>query len=446
MKQLLFLLFLFLPYLLPAQDADRLNTLLDEWEKENRYMGEVMITKGDSITLHRYVGYKNVEKNIRHDSTSIFAIGSISKTFTAIMILKAVEQNKLSLDSTVDEFLPELPNSSQMSIRHLLRHQTGLRNNTEDLMVRRFIPVGAPLPKLIEPLYKMETDHLPGEQYQYSNSNYVILSHVLESIYKKPYQLILEEQITTPLDLSNTFLTTVDLTKLRSKSSGHYRNQKVMLLSSSVHPLFASGAGGINSTATDINKLAKALFKDGFLPEYLLEEMTDTSGEGSYGMGIYRSEILGKASIGHNGAINGFHTDWLYLPEEDITMIFLMNRENFDLFITVQELVATYYGIPVPASPYKVDPILLEDIKGSYALSPTFKIHIYEDEDILYSRATNQGENALIPQDGMDFKVSGVDARVVFVEEGGVVTHLILEQNGLEQKGIKESIDTSLYK
>ena len=439
MRLILSLLFLLISMEVSAQDIPRLNSLLDKWEKDNRYMGEVLIAERGNTVVHRYFGHRNIEKNILHDSSSIFPISSISKTFTAILVLRAVEAKRLNLDLTVDLFLPDLPNSNKMTIRHLLNHRTGLKSYMEDEVVRRLVPVGGPLKTLIKPLYNMEPNFSPGEKFEYSISNYLILSHILEITYGKNYQTILDEQIVKPMGLENTFLTTIDTDKLVAKSSGHYRYQKAMMLTSSVHPLFYSGARGINSTAKDIHKFSNALFMDGFLSPPLWEQMMATTEEETYGMGIFKAKVLDKEAIGHNGSVDGFHASWFYFPEADLTMILLMNRETFSFDRMIRELVAAYFELPIPPDSYMVDNNIVDKISGSYVLSPRLKISIYEDEDLLLFRATNQEENLLIPTGEMEFMVSGMDAKIIFSTENGEVTHLILEQDDLTQRGIKEA-------
>jgi len=439
MRKLILLYLLLCSQVLSAQDRTRLNALLDQWEKENRYMGEVLIAQGADPVVHRHLGHRNIEKNTRHDSSSIFPISSISKAFTAILILKAVEAKRIYLDGTVDLYLPDLPNSNKMTIRHLLQHRSGLKSNMEDAMVRRLIAVGAPLLTLIKPLYNMEPNFAPGDEFEYSVSNYLILSHILEFTYGKNYQTILEEQITKPIGLENTFLTTIDIDKLFSKSSGHYRYQKAIILSPSVHPLFSSGARGINSTASDIFKFSNALFKQGLLSQALWEQMKATTDEETYGMGIFKANVLDKAAFGHNGSIDGFHASWFYFPEEDVTMILLMNRETFSFDRVIQELVAAYFDLSIPPAYYMVDKEIVDKISGTYTISPRLKISIYQDEDVLLSRATGEEEQVLIPMGNMQFMVSGMDAKVIFGTENGAVSHLIWEEDNLIQRGNKET-------
>lgn len=438
MRKLLLICFLLSPLAGQAQHSETLHALLDQWDTNQRYMGEVLIISGNDPVVHRYLGYNDFEKNVPHDTASTFAIGSISKTFTAVMVLQAIDENKLGYNNTIEEFLPDLPNANTITIHHLLAHSSGLKNYTENRAVFRYAYSGAPLIDLIAPLHKMESNFIPGVKFQYSNSNYIILSHILELIYNKDYQSLLEEKITLPISLTNTYLSKVNSGEPESKPKGYIRNGQTFINIPAIHPLFASGAGGINSTASDINKFSKALFDEVLIPAERLKQMTATTEEETYGLGIYRSNILGKAAIGHNGAINGFHSDWLYFPEEDVTMVLLMNRDTYSFPRLVQEIVAAYFELPLSPADYKVEKSIVEEITGTYALSPQFKITIFEDEDVLYSQATFQGANALIEQGDLAFKVKGVDAIIRFDKEEGKISHLILEQGGQQTKGLKE--------
>ena len=116
-----------------------------------------------------------------------------------------------------------------------------------------------------------------------------------------------------------------------------------------------------------------------------------------------------------------------------------MNRETFSFDRMIRELVAAYFDLPIPPAPYMVDKNIIDKVSGTYVISPRLKISIYEDEDLLLSRATSQEENVLIPIGEMEFMVSGIDANIIFSTENGEVTHLLLEQDDLIQRGNKEA-------
>ena len=110
---------------------DKLNKYFDELEENNKFMGSVAVSKGDSLIFTRAIGYLDVEMNEKLNSKSKFRIGSISKTFTSVLILKSVEEGKINLDDTIENYFPDIPNSNKITVENLLSHRSGIFNFTD---------------------------------------------------------------------------------------------------------------------------------------------------------------------------------------------------------------------------------------------------------------------------------------------------------------------------
>jgi len=447
---LLFNFIFYIPLLLSAQSAAEVNSLLDTWDREKQFMGEIMIMQGTEPVVHRYLGYKNADKEMLHEESSTFSIGGISQTFTAALVMMAVEENELTLDITIDQYLPNLPNSNQITIRHLLEHRSGLIDYKDQLPVYQNPSIGTSIEKLISPLEDSEPAFRPGERHQQVDTNYLILTHILEKVYGKDYQNLLEEKITGPKDLNNTFLTAVNTTKLRSKSTGHQMAGNELRPIPATHPLFTAGAGGISSTASDLRRFSSALFDEELLSGQRVESMKPKVSNDQYGMGLSESSILGKKAIGHAGNSNGFESTLLYFPEDGVTMVILMNRSSniFDEMVT--EITGAYFG--VSAAPVVEEETFPEatpaatprakaaatNITGTYAFNPKLKITIFREGGELKARTGNQAPTVLEKVSGNIYKIKGTEGKIRFVTDNDVITHLIFEQMGFEQKAVKE--------
>src|SRR5690606_15079231 len=117
-----------------AQNFDRakLDHYFNVLEVNDRFMGSVAVSKGGEIIYSRALGHADIDAQLKADPQTKYRIGSISKTFTAVLALKAVEANVLDLNQKLGEFFPRVPNADKISIRHLLSHRSGIHNFTDD--------------------------------------------------------------------------------------------------------------------------------------------------------------------------------------------------------------------------------------------------------------------------------------------------------------------------
>jgi len=448
---LLFISTFFIPTLLLAQSADKVNSLLDRWNENHEFMGEILIQKNNEPLLHRYLGYRNMAKEMPHDDASTFAIGDISQTFTAALVMMAVGENKLQLESTLDTYLPKLPNSNLITVRHLLEHRSGLGDYTENLPVYQNPSIGTTINKLLVPMEGTATQFQPGQRHQQVGTNYLILTHILEEAYNKDYQTLLEEKITGPNSLNNTFLTAVNATKLRSKSSGHQQVAAELNPQPATHPLFTAGAGGISSTASDLGTFSHVLFNEGMIPGHMMDMMKPRASTDNYGMGLTSTNIHGKTAVGNEGSQNGFHSSFQYFPDEEVTIVILMNRSAANFDGMVSEITGAYFGAaPVPtfdekpetpttapAAPTAAKPAEAV-ITGTYAFNPKLKITVFREGGELKAQTANQPPTTLEKVGPLSYKIKGTEGRISFVVENDVVTHLLFEQAGFQQKAEKE--------
>ncbi|HSJ67442.1 MAG TPA: serine hydrolase domain-containing protein [Anditalea sp.] len=451
---LLFISTFLLPVLLSAQSVDKVNSLLDRWNEDHEFMGEILILKNKEPLLHRHLGYKNMDKEMLHDDESTFAVGEITQTFTAALVLMAVDENKLQLENTIETYFPKLPNSNRITIRHLLEHRSGLADYTEYLPAYQNPSIATNMDKLINPMEVSELKFQPGQRHQLVNTNYLMLSYILEKAYGMDFQALLEDKITGPKQLNNTFLTAVSTTKLRSKSSGHHLIGNDLSPQPATHPLFTAGSGGISSTASDLGRFSQALFNEDLLPRQSLEMMKPKAANEDYGMGLSESTVAGKRAFGHEGSSNGFQSSFLYFPEEMVTMIVLMNRASANFEGMIEELGISYFGAaPLPdveefpeaspadlptAAPATTKPAAAAVITGTYAFNPKLKITVFREGGELKAQTANQPATTLVKEGPYVYKIRGTEGKIRFVLEDDVVTHLLFEQTGFQQKAVKE--------
>src|SRR5690554_6899776 len=182
-KQFLFYflaIFCFSVSLAQEQRIKDLDSLFDKLEKHNQFMGSVQLIRNDSIIYERFVGYSNIEEDKKADDKTHYAIGSITKTYTATLILMAIEESKMDLDSTLDNFFPEIYNAEKISIKNLLQHRSGIPNITNELDYLEWNTIEQSREDMLDRIKKYTSAFEPDSHFAYSNSNYILLTYILE--------------------------------------------------------------------------------------------------------------------------------------------------------------------------------------------------------------------------------------------------------------------------
>ncbi|EEL67710.1 serine hydrolase domain-containing protein [Bacillus mycoides] len=252
-----------------------------------------------------------------------FRIGSVTKAFTATVVLQLAEENSLNLDDSIEKWLPGVIQGNgyddkQITIRQLLNHTSGIAEYTRS---KGFNLMDTKKSYRAEELVKMgismPPDFAPGKSWSYSNTGYVLLGILIETVTGNSYAEEIENRIIEPLELSNTFLPGNSSVIPGTKHARGYIQLDGASEPKDVtyyNPSMGSSAGDMISTADDLNKFFSYLLGGKLLKEKQLKQMLTTvpTGEaalGRYGLGIYETKLPNGVSIwGHGGSIPGFVT------------------------------------------------------------------------------------------------------------------------------------------
>jgi D-alanyl-D-alanine carboxypeptidase len=276
-------------------------------------------------------------------------IASIAKTFTATVILQLVEEGVFDLDDTIDRFLDNqivmidtlhiyegTTYGRQITVEHLLRHTSGIADYMED---PRFIPgvLEDPLKQynpemILELYYKYETNRkalfVPGDDFNYSDVNYVLLAMIIEKVSGDTYQSQLKKRIFDQLGMENSYLEYYE--EPRGNQPLSHAFFSTVNLVTEVNTSFDWGGGGIVSTCDELNKYFRALVDGKMFKEIsTLRLMLDATEDGLggedylYGMGIMKRSIHGLTFYGHGGA---YDCDVFYCPEKNISIVMSLNQ------------------------------------------------------------------------------------------------------------------------
>ena len=318
-----------------------LDKLFNTLESENKGMGTVSIFKNGKEFYQKEFGFANVKTKTKANRFTKYRIGSISKTFTATIILQQIDEGKLTLNTLVKEYFPELPNSDKITIENLLRHESGLVNVTNDKNIRSWITKHQTRKQMMDRFIKNGTEFEPKEQSKYSNTNFIILSYIAEVNDKKSFDNILKDRIINPLQLKRTEFGNPIQPKNNEALPYYFGNNQWNLIDMQTNMSAPMGAGAIVSTSSDLNIFFRNLFLGKLTSKASLKKlMTIKKG---IGLGIMQSEFKGLKVFSHDGGIDGFQSYALYIPEKNITMAFTFNGLNAMMMPTVISILEAYF-------------------------------------------------------------------------------------------------------
>ncbi len=405
-------------------DVQKLDSLFAVLQHNDKFMGSVALAKNGKIIYANTVGFADVQHRVKADRDTKYRIGSISKTFTAVLILKAVEQGKLKLDQNIAQFFPKIPHANEITVNQLLHHRSGIHNFTADEDYLNWNTIPKTRKQMLAIIAEGGSDFTPGTKFEYSNSNYVLLTYILEEVFNKPYAKLLQQYIAQPVGLENTYLGgAINTADHESKSYKYMGAWKVQPETDSSIPL---GAGGIVSTPTDLIKFSEALFEGDLLtPEQLKQMKTFKDG---YGMGLIKVPFYDKIGYGHTGGIDGFSSVFAYFPDQHIAYALISNGTNYSINkISIAVLSAVYdkpYSIP-QFSNYAVSAEDLDKYLGVYASAQIpLKITITKKGNTLIAQGTGQPAFPLTPTAENKFEFS----------RAGVVLKFNPEENTMQLK------------
>ena len=392
-------------------DKTKLDAYFDVLSENNRFMGSVAIAQGDKVVYSKTVGFSDVGKNLKASENSKYRIGSISKTFTAVLTLKAVEENKLSLSQTIDKWFPTIGNADKITIEHLLRHRSGLHNHVDEFVNSKRHTQPITEKEMIEVIIKGGSDFEPDTKMAYSNPNYILLTYILEKIYEKPFSKILEEKITNPLGLKNTFMREKIDTSSGESNSYNFLNNK-WELAPELEVSQALGAGAITSNPADLVKFIHALFSGKLITENSLITMKTV--QDHLGIGLIQMPFYDKTGFGHTGGIDGFRSVFGYFPTGEISFAYTSNGLNFNGNDISIALLSAAYDKPFEIPEFTTVELTAEDLEkylGVYSSKQIpLKMTMTKSNNQLFGQATGQPSFPLeaTAKDKFEFKQAGV--------------------------------------
>ncbi len=403
-------------------------------ENPGKFSGAIEIQENGKTVYQNALGFADKETNVPTSKDTKFRIGSITKTFTAVLTFKAVQDGKLSLNDPLVKFFPDaqIPNAEKITVDMLLYHRSGLRDVVNDDYNTFVTYYSKPQTRaqMLERIANAGTNFTPDSTFRYCNSGFILLSYILEDVTDKSFEQLLNEQIIKPLNLQNTGISTspIDPKKGFARSfsiTGETLNE--------MDPSVALGAGAMYSTTSDMFKFFNAL-TSGYFGKGMYEQMKDF--KDNWGRGLYPMTFGNIHGFGHTGGIDGFGA--VLFKFGDITMAICSNNA----FTGMQDFIKTVLGIEVEKmQTITLSAVQLAKFEGKYTCEKLgMDIEITSNGTQIFGQATGQPAFPLYPtsENTLENKDAGVVEVFDFANQ-----KFTLKQNGMEFEFVKLAPETS---
>ena len=309
-------------------------------------------------------GNAELDPDRRIDDDTQFAIASVTKTFIAALILQLAEEGTVDLDAPFGSYFDDAPRSRTVTLRQLLSHTSGIYNYWSN---PRYGVVAEAWWKKPGATGLKARDHVwtydemmdlvksgsfkPGEDYQYSNTNFLILGKVAEAVAGQPLYQQLRDRFFEPYGLDDTVYQPAQKPRLDA-AHGHWNygtgytdhTREARVIPFMAAATVADAAGAIASTARDLSVWADALYGGEVLSAESLAEMTTFLRPGYYGLGTDVAVFAGHRGHGHRGGIRGYESSMWYFPESGVTVVLLSNQGNWGTDQPMEKLVRAVLG------------------------------------------------------------------------------------------------------
>lgn len=357
------------PALAAPSLAEQADALIEPFVAAGAFQGVVLLAVRGEVVYERAYGKASAELDVDNTPDTRFQIASVSKPFTAACILLLAEQGRIDLHAPLSDLLPDYPNGDRLTVDHLLTHTSGIPNVNGlpdyDEWPRNPHTTG----ELVEKFRDLPLEFEPGEQYSYSNSNYNLLAHLIETVSGMSYGEYLEENVLRPAGMSHT---------------GHRGDMSAIVpgLATGYAPFGArglmrapyldwttkTGNGSLYSTAADLLRFDRAL-RDGSILSP--ESLTAFYGlERTLGYGWFPGEKFGEARVTINGRSPGYVAHFERYLESDCCLILVSNLYISPPPPLTQGLAAILHGEPVETAAFTLDlesdPAQLETLAGTF--------------------------------------------------------------------------------
>ena len=425
----------------------KVDALFAKWNSLDTPGAAVAIVKDGMVIYRKGFGCAQLEYGIPITPSTVFHVASVSKQFTAMAVTMLEAEGKLSADDDIRKYLPELPDFGKtITIRHLLNHTSGLRDQWELLILSgwRMDDVITQAQIMDRLKRQKELNFPPGDQYLYCNSGFTLLAEIVSRVSGQSFTDWTRDNIFKPLGMTSTHFH-MDHQEIVKNRAYSYGGEPGKGFEAAVLNYANAGATSLFTTVEDManwlrNFDEKRVGGAAVLDKMLTKGVLNNGKEIPYARGIQVDEHKGLKMIGHSGGDAGFRSDVIYFPGEKFGVAIFSNLGSFQPGTLTREIADIYLAsklkqpeTPAPgaktsqAKPapkeFSLPVKSLEAFVGTYWFETNQNLRrvVLEKDKLFYVRSA-ENRSELMPVSAMEFKMKDVpdEVRVVFSDKTGI--------------------------
>ncbi|RIW13381.1 hypothetical protein D0X99_16545 [Algoriphagus lacus] len=404
---------------LSAQRHDLVDSLLSAYIDLNQFNGSVLISKNEQIVHLAGYGFKNKELGELHTPESIFPIGSLTKSFTGILILQLHQEGLIDLDAPAKNYLNGVEISEEITVSHLLSHSSGIPDalEYEEYINWLFTDTPVNILQVIRLFEKADLKFKPGTKFSYSNSNFILLGAIVENLRQVPFQKAMQDYILDPLEMRNSGFDFSNLLDENKSVLYSMLSPRKTQLAPSWNFKLTLADGGLHSSLADLFKFYQGLKYNKLLSKDLAS-VSFTKKNDSYGYGWFVEDKLGVSVINHGGNLEGATSFFAWDPVNDICIILLSNttstmleRISWNIYSILNNKLPEF---PKEKARVTVDAEILNRWVGIYQISDKLQITISEEGGNLLLQINDGVMETFYPESETSFFIPREDVSVSF--------------------------------
>ena len=429
MKKILTILML-LPLFATGQQATQQIDSIVQTKFNNGPAASFLVTKDFQPVYSKVKVMADLENNIQATELNKFRIGSVTKQFTAIAILKLMEEQKLSIEDDIRLYLPHFPvKAHPIKIKHLLTHTSGLPEITNmEVFFEQLMKNGCDPDSLINYFKDLPLQFVPGSKFEYNNSGYHMLGLIVEKASGMKYDEFITKKLLSKANMENTMADSGSKI-IKNRSRGYEEMDGEIINALYIDMSVPFSAGNLLSTAEDLNKWYKALFEYKIVSKESLGKAHSPYklNDGSlsvYGYGWFVDSLQGEKIIFHEGGINGFLSSVWFVPAQQTLAVTLSACMCNPTTILTKKILAHAIGKPL-AKKVKVQlsEKVLKRYTGSYDMNGEEWTISIQDETLMFRFPSGNGHKIFALSEH-EFFDEEWDSNFLFVElDHGVELH-----------------------
>lgn len=421
-----------------AQTAEhQIDLLIAKAVSINRFNGSVLVCKGGKIIYQKAFGLADAATGTKNTNQTIYQIGSTTKEFTAAIILKLAEQNKLRLDDKLSKYFPDFKRGGEITVKMLLSHTSGIYEILRDHDAVETATKPRSKEKMLSYFKDKELDFQPGTAYAYSNSGYMLLGLIIEKITHQNYERVVSKLIFQPLKMDHSGF---DFDHLKDKNKATGYNKFTKTEKDPIVPWDSTAtysAGAMYSTTGDLFKWHQGLREYKVYNRQSMDIATTPVLKG-YGLGCWIDTLFKKQVVSHGGNILGFTSYFGRIQNQDVCIVILNNIFNHQIETIGQSILAILYNQPY--NYFNIIPLDTAQAKtyvGNYDISAGYQVAITAENEKLYIRRNTNPKIEIFAYGRDIFFQKDDDIRISFQRKNDTVSRITIIEGLSTKKGDK---------